>query len=304
MTNGALAYAGIPVQAKTRPAFERILFTTDFSETSLKALPTAAAIARTFGSTLTLMYVLTPGDEVCTVPEFTYDVKGIVERDANERLANLKYSDQLQDVNVRTEVYRGGLDTLSHKIAMDEIDLVVLATHGNKGFRHLLLGSVAEDIIHSAGSPVLTVGPHTGHTDASEFRPKHILFATDASSDSFRALPYALDFAKAQSADLAVVHVLQSRIKTSSEADAFAALMRESLYHTLPLTTIKNCRPEIVVCFGNPAEEILDAAQERHTDLILMGARSSTKRPTFSRSVSYGVISRATCPVLTVRGTR
>ena len=67
---------------------------------------------------------------------------------------------------------------------------------------------------------------------------------------------------------------------------------------------MKNCRPEIVVCFGSPIEEILNAAQERDTGLIVMGARRSSKRATFSRSVSYRVTSRATCPVLTVRGTR
>ena len=42
MNNGALAFAGGPVQAESVSRFERILFTTDFSETSLNALPALA----------------------------------------------------------------------------------------------------------------------------------------------------------------------------------------------------------------------------------------------------------------------
>lgn len=304
MNNGAHAYAETPIQGKSGSRFERILFTTDFSETSLRALPVAAALARACGSRLTLMHVLTPGDEVCTVPGLAPDVDEFIEKQAKARLLTLKHSEPLDGLKVSTEVYKASLDTLSNEISKHEIDLVVLATHGNRGLRHFLLGSVAQDIVHSAGCPVLTIGPRAQSANKSEFRPKHILFATDTSPDSFRALPYALEFAKAECADVAVVHVLPDGHEKTPEAKAFSALMRESLYSTLPLTVIKNCRPEIVVRFGNPAEEILNAAQERSTDLIVMGARSNRKRSSFSRSVSYGVMSRATCPVLTVRGTR
>lgn len=302
MTNGALAYAGSPVHVEDFLRLERVLFTTDFSETSLKALPLAGAVARTFGSELRLLYVLTPGNEICAVPEFATDVRGVVEHEANDRLLAFKYSSQLQGVNVSTQVYRDALSTLSSKIAADNIDLVVMATHGSKGFRHVLLGSVAEDVIHSVACPVLTIGPQANLASESEFRPKHILFATDVSSDSFRALPYATQFAQKDRSDLTLVHVLSKGLEKSAEADAFAALMRDSLHHTLPLTAIKNCSPEIVVSFGKPADEILNAARERGSELIVMGARSNTNRATFNRSVSDGVISGATCPVLTVRG--
>src|SRR5689334_17389922 len=275
MNNGALAYAGSPVQVESSHFFERILFTTDFSETSLRALPAATALARTFGSALKLMYVLTPGDEICAAPEFAPDVREVVRNDASARLLTLKDSIQAKEVNVSTEVYRGRLNSLSDKIAADEIDLVVLATHGNKGFRHLLLGSIAEDVIHSAACPVLTIGPHANMTIDSEFRPKHVLFATDASPDSFRVLPYALEFAK-RSGSLALLHVLGDIIKKRSpDAESFAASMRDSLYQTLPSAAIKNCNPEVVVRFGNTVEQILNAARELRSELIVMGAHSN-----------------------------
>ena len=303
MNDGALTFAGGPIQAESFSRFERILFTTDFSETSLNVLPAAGAVARTFGSSLTLMYVLTPGDEICAAPEFAPAIRDVVETDANARLLALKYSAQLEGVNANAEVYKGGWNNLIDKIASDNIDLLVLSTHGNQGFRHLLLGSMAEDMTHSVTCPVLTVGPHAKWSTGNEFRPKHILFATDATADSFRVLPYALEFAKAQYANIALLHVLPGGKEESPDADAFAALMRDLLHRKLSLAEIKNISPEIVVKFGNVKDEILNAAQERGSELIVMGARSKTKRGTFSRSVSYGVISSATCPVLTVRGT-
>lgn len=303
MNNGALAFAVAPVQAARFSRFEQILFPTDFSETSLNALPAAGAVARTFGSSITLMYVLTPSDEICAAPEFAPAVRDIVETDANARLLKLKYSAQLEGVNVNTEVYKGGWSNLVDKIANDKTDLLVLSTHGNHGFRHWLLGSMAEDMTHSVTCPVLTVGPHSKLSIGNEFRPKHILFATDATTDSFRVLPYALEFAKVQCANIALLHVLPAGKETSADAEAFTALMRDRLHRKLSVTEIKNISPEIVVRFGSVKDEILNAAQERGSELIVMGARSKTKLGAFSRSSSYAVISSATCPVLTVRGT-
>jgi nucleotide-binding universal stress UspA family protein len=305
MKDGALAYAQQLVDAVSLPRFERVLFTTDFSKTSFSALPLAASVARTFQSEVKLLHVLLPAEYIFTLPEISTDVSGLMERDANARLMTLKYSAELRGVKVGIpEVFKGGLRQLPEKIAADDIDLVVMATHGSRGFRHMLLGSVAENVIHSASCPVLTVGPKAGETRESEFRPKHIVFATDASPDSFRALPYAIQLAQRQCSDLTIVHVLGREHPGTPEAEAFASLMRDGLHRGLPLAAIKTCNPEVKVSFGNTVEQILKTARERESELIVMGARGAGKKASFSRSVSYGVISRATCPVLTIRGAK
>ena len=302
MTNGALALATSPYQTESSPRFERVLFTTDFSETSLRALPLAAAVTRTFGSELKIVYGLTPGDQVCAVPEFTTGVTTIVASDADDRLRVLKKSAELEGLTVKTEVYQNGIGSVAQEIAEDDVDLVVMATHGSRGIRHLLLGSVAEEVTHTAAPPVLTLGPHASPTADSEFHPKHILFATDATPDSFRALPSAIQFASKRGSGLTLAHVLQRKVQKSPDAEAFAVLMRDGLHNAIPLTVIKACSPEILVRFGDPVKEILDIARDRGTELIIMGARSNNNRATFSRSVSYGVIAQAPCPVLTIRG--
>lgn len=269
----------------------------------MQALPVAAAVARTFCSDLHLLYAMGPGAPGAIVPELGVDVSGVMERDARARLTGIKYSDELQGVRVPIpQVFRRGLGELPQKVAAEEIDLLIMATHGSKGFRHLLLGSVTEDLIRSAPCPVLTVGPHMRMKIGAEFHPKHILFATDATPDSFRALPHAMLFAQRAGCDLTLIHVLPKKSETSPQCKAFAALMQDALHESLPLTAIKKCNPEIIVCFGNPVEEILSVARKRHTELIVMGARSNNHKDSFSRSVSYGVIADANCPVLTVKG--
>jgi nucleotide-binding universal stress UspA family protein len=292
-----------PVSPHTPPSYAKLLFTTDFSTTSLKALPLAAAVARSFESELRLLYALSPDDYVFTASEITSNGASITEHDARARLIEIKFSDQLEGVKVAApQVFRHGLKELGEKIALDEIDLVVMATHGSKGFRHLLLGSVTEDVIRTSPCPVLTVGPHVTLRSDTGFYPQHVLFATDATPDSFRALPHAMLFARKAGCSLTLVHVLSKGHEGSPEADAFAALIHEGLHRALPLSAIKECNPEIVVCFGKPVEEILNIAHERESELIVMGARSNANKTTFSRSVSYGVIAEGGCPVLTVRG--
>jgi nucleotide-binding universal stress UspA family protein len=303
MDNAALAYARTPIPAARPAQFARIVFLTDLSKVSLKGLAWAGAMARGFNSELRLVYALTPGDYLYAVNEFDSSATDIIKQTAKARLLALRSSPELDAVKkVTTQVFAGGLNALYSHIGDDDIGLAVVASHGSKGVRHLLLGSVSEDLIHRATCPVLTVGPRVESKNTTDFHPKHVLLATDTSPDSFRALPYAILFGQEHGSELTVVHVLSEGQHGTPEADAFAALMRDGLHHALSSTVIQSCNPEIVVTFGNAVEQILSIARERRSELIVMGARSSTNRAAFNRSVSYGVITQARCPVLTVRG--
>ena len=87
------------------------------------------------------------------------------------------------------------------------IDLIVLGSHGKHGLKKLVLGSAAEQIFRHADCPVLTVGPKVVAPGPGEVAFKHILFATDFSAGSLRALPYALSLAEENQARLALLHV-------------------------------------------------------------------------------------------------
>jgi len=147
--------------------FRRILITTDFSETSLQALPVAVEIASHFDAELLLVHVLpvdtpTPWDippyadfglASLPLPEYEAQVRQEVER----RLAVVA-AKQVHGVKVRSLVGRGDAAAEVNRLATAEMaDLIVLATHGWTGWRHLVFGSVAEKVLREAPCPVLSV---------------------------------------------------------------------------------------------------------------------------------------------------
>lgn len=147
--------------------FQRILVTTDFSETSLQALPAAVEIATHFDAELLLVHVLpvdtpTPWDippyadfglASLPLPEYEAQVQQEVER----RLA-MVVSKHAQGAKVRGLVGRGDAAAEIGRIATAEkTDLIVLATHGWTGWRHLVFGSTAEKVLREAPCPVLSV---------------------------------------------------------------------------------------------------------------------------------------------------
>jgi nucleotide-binding universal stress UspA family protein len=286
-----------PVSFDTSVTLKRIMFATDFSSASLAALPFAAAIARTFNSDLHLFHLLIGKDESCVPNGHAFGA-------ATRRIRDLARSPLMAAVKIASEeIVQGEFSALQKHVEQKDIDLLVIGTHGRRGFERLMLGSFAEAVIRTASCPVLTVGPRTKHLTSLEFLPRQVLFATDASPDSFCTLHDAILFAHGRG-EFTIIHVLPDGHEDSPEAIAFATLMRDSLHRTLSLETIKRCNPEILVKSGNPVDCILAAANERGSELIVMGARSAEiKRGRNGKGgVLYGVIARSSCPVLTVRG--
>ena len=86
-----------------------------------------------------------------------------------------------------------------------------------------------------------------------------------------------------------------------SVADAFGRL-----HELVPADAELWCRPEPVVRYGNPAEQILETALEHGADLIILGVRNATgylrAATHLERTTAHKVVAHATCPVLTIRG--
>ncbi len=151
-------------EIKTRAALavKNVLFATDFSATSEAALPYATAICRRYGSTLHLAHVLSDANILLLSGGVDYVSMGTLYEDAHTE-ANQKLdaiSSRLEGISHHNYVRHGQVwKSLEGIVAENEIDLIVLGTHGRTGLGKLLLGSVAEDILRHAPCPVLTVGP-------------------------------------------------------------------------------------------------------------------------------------------------
>ena len=147
--------------------FRRLLVTTDFSEISLEALPVAVEIAAHFSAEVLLVHVLpvdtaTPWDippyadfglASLPLPDYERQV-----REEVERRLQVVASKHARGVTVRGLVGRG--DAAAEIVRMataEQSDLIVLATHGWTGWRHVVFGSVAEKVLREAPCPVLSV---------------------------------------------------------------------------------------------------------------------------------------------------
>ena len=154
------------------PSITKILVPTDFSETADAALDYAKTLAATLGASLHLVHVFR---DVYTfesyVPEVyvppSPELRKRALADANAALLNRLEATEEQRFAGSREIIFGLAAKQIVKYADDhDIDLIVMGTHGRRGFAHLLLGSVAEHVVRTAVCPVLTVGHVAAHEQA------------------------------------------------------------------------------------------------------------------------------------------
>ncbi|MEZ5943733.1 MAG: universal stress protein [Planctomycetaceae bacterium] len=146
---------------------QKILVPTDFSDFSNHAVRYGCEFAKRFNAELHLVsvvedvYPLVPesGMLLPTAANYLNELKTAAE----QTLATRPDSAWVEGVSVKREVLIGTAFLEIIRYAKDEdIDLIVIGTHGRTGLVHVLMGSVAEKVVRKAPCPVLTVRPE-GH---------------------------------------------------------------------------------------------------------------------------------------------
>jgi nucleotide-binding universal stress UspA family protein len=185
------------------------------------------------------------------------------------------------------------------------IDLVVIGTRGRTGIKKFLLGSEAEKILRQAPCPVLTVGPQLSRHLPRGGDISEILYATDLSAESMVAAPYAISLAQEYQAHLTLLHVITPQHVGDLVAPHELMASSERLLHNMvPAEAEFWCEPDYVVEQGDPAAKILEIADHKRTDLIVLGVRRPSVLGVAAHlpgATVHKVVTQATCPVLTVR---
>lgn len=141
-----------------------ILCPTDFSEFSERAVRFATELAEKFNAELHLLHVLQTFNTMAPASGETFapfaDWLPEMRRQAEEQLAKLPGTAASSTIRVHRSTREGPpIDEIVKYAREHHIDLIVQGTHGRRGIRHMLLGSVAENIVRYAPCPVLTVRP-------------------------------------------------------------------------------------------------------------------------------------------------
>jgi universal stress protein A len=129
----------------------KILVTTDLSEFSLVAMEYATTFGLLFASKIFLLHVI-EGKEV-SVRRPEADPQAALERFVLNQIN--------PDIKLIPVVRFGDPASEIRKFAEEEqVDLIILATHGRTGLKHMVMGSVAERVVRLSNIPVLAVKPH------------------------------------------------------------------------------------------------------------------------------------------------
>ncbi|MGD0627109.1 MAG: universal stress protein [Thermodesulfobacteriota bacterium] len=147
--------------------FKKILYPTDFSDPSYEALKVANELALHFSAELCVVHVVSPVAHAPADPSGSgFLVLQEMEKAARESLKEMVKERIPKELLVRQIVVLGGASEEIIQISEKErVDLIVIATHGQTGWRHFVFGSVAEKVVRLAPCPVLTIrAPHKeGH---------------------------------------------------------------------------------------------------------------------------------------------
>lgn len=287
------------------------LVPTDFSEASKSALVHAINLVKGFDGELHLLNVVENPTSTLSLLPFDY-INEMEEHGMDEMNAMLKSLDV--DLPPTTKIVRSGIPSKTAaetilEYAMDlEVDVIVLGTHGRRGARRLLMGSVTEEVVRRAMCPVLTVRQHKNAYSLQAI--KNILVPIDFSEASEKILAVAEKIAHGTGASLTVMHVVDVEFFPSyGLAWDTAPFIERNLIDSsisklnelvLALRS-RGLKASWETDTGHAARVISEYAERNKIDLIVLGTHG---RSGFDRlmvgSVAEKVLRSAPCPTMVV----
>lgn len=284
-------------------ALRNVLYPTDFTRSSVAALPFARSLARAYGATVHALHVVVPNALTYMTPEYTREGCELQEQDARKRMRQLEQ--RLTDIRHTVNVTRSnGVWPAVEAFVKDlEIDLIVVGTHGRSGLKRFLAGSGAEQILRRSGVPVMIVGPSQGQAQFDGHFHR-VIFPSDFTPQSLAAVPYAVSVAQENHGALTLLHVIKKdgRDRGPARDGLSIAEALHRLHDIVPPELESHTHAQTLVEHGEPAERILETAKGQNADLIVLGVsgRGGLFAATHLENTAHRVISRSACPVLTV----
>ncbi|RLM89708.1 universal stress protein [Halobellus sp. Atlit-38R] len=272
--------------------YDRILVPTDGSPSAEAAARHGLVIAEAFDASLHVISVT--GDT-----ERSERLADAQAQDAISKLAEL--IEQESDLSCQSAIEHGRPhEAILSYSSENDIDLIVMGTHGRRGLSRVLLGSVTERVIRLSNDPVLAVPPHAIGREREGY--DRILIPTDGSPGAAAAVEHGISIAERSGASVRVLYVIEGETGLPPIGDSLRdeavevleAVTEEASDRDVSLTT--HIQP------GTPHEVINNFVSAHGIDLVTMGThgRSGIRRHLLG-SVTERVLRTSDAPVLTVR---
>jgi nucleotide-binding universal stress UspA family protein len=285
----------------------RILVPVDFSERCLDMMPYVRAMAEQYKAEVILLHVVSPvyavpptgisGPTLIPVPQWVFAAR----TEDLERFA----AAELEGLAVRRLVYQGHPEgQICTSTQAEDVQLVVMATHGYGLFRRFLIGSVTSKVLHDVTCPVLTGVHSEAKESVASAKFSNIVCAIDLSPHSRDTLTWASRLARDFKAKLSTVHVVPSvspglyvtfSSNCKQELEDMARKEVEKLQTEVGADSVTICIRE-----GDVAREVSSFAQSIGADLLVVGRGAHEGTSGRLKTNAYAIIRQATCPVVSV----
>jgi nucleotide-binding universal stress UspA family protein len=282
----------------------RILVCLDRSPFSESCLPYAISLAKTFGSAVTLLYVMQPPHEspgLRTTDALDWEVSRQEATAYLERAEADAAEASGQHVDSRLEQGHPAerIAALARELSAD---LTVLGSHGEGGLTAWTLGSTVQQVLAVAKGSVLV-------TRSTSFTPsvasmKRILVPLDGSSRTESVLPTAARIAKANGAELLLVHVVSESIPSAILHTTEDLELVKQLGYRLEAAAKEYLEHLRVQWVGElpSVRTLLEVAMREAIDLVVLSAHGCTCNPARPfGSVAAHLLTHSTVPLLVLQ---
>ncbi len=295
--------------------FKHLLVPLDGSKLAEASLPVALNLGLKLGASITLLHII----EKDASPEIHGDRHLTDEDEACKYLNHVVETFFPPELTVETHVHTEKVSDVTRSIVDHSgefaPDLIVMCTHGAGGWREVVVGSIAQQVIGLGKTPILLV--RAGEAGAVPFTAfKNILVPLDGDADHELCLTDAVELAKSFEGSLlllTVVHTLGTLPgKRAATGRMLPGAMRalldideqnaaEYLEKLAGKLSEEGLNVSTRVRRGDPAQQILSQAQPQDIDLIVLGTHGKSGMDAFwTGSVAPKVVTGAKVPLLLV----
>jgi nucleotide-binding universal stress UspA family protein len=288
-----------------------ILCPIDFSEFSVTAYQHALSVAEHYRAKLVAQHIVElwrhPAADFVASAGLYEEYSQALRESGKEQLQEFVKKHTNDEIQPELVVQTGvAADSILSFAQLQKADVIVMGTHGRRGFDRLMLGSVTDRVMRTAPCPVLVaskppqgsvaVGKERGHVH----HLSRILFCADFSENSEGALKYAISATAEYDAELTLLHVVEG-VPSQAETEEAMAAAAERLDKLIPLEGRKTLKIKTAVRIGKPYAQIIQLALETQIDLVTMGVRGrGALDVAVFGSTTYRVMQLGSCPVLAV----
>lgn len=294
---------------------EQVICATDFSDIANHSLSYGVPMARHFEAALCachVLYIPRSATMFGEVELYTDSHREQLKADAKIDLENLTGS---LSTECEAVVLEGNAPEEIARLAEERnAGLVVVATHGESGFKRLVLGSVTERLLRIVSCPLLILP--AGAKEAPTGEPperlfKRILVGCDFSADADLAEAYGFQLAQEFQSEIHLAHVVEPAgyggdLIEKALGEKIKELMqgraRERLQERIPDGATDWCAPRTALLEGRAHQALNAYAKTHQIDLMVLGVRGmNLLESLLVGSTTDRVVRTAACPILAVR---